>query len=188
MNKFNQMVLIAVLNLILLLLGHKPYLSDLTLWNSQPTAATTTPRDDPIVVDEERSDHDASISTRTPDTDFTPYAEFRRQVPGMAKDFFRSPLPESDRRRFLAECPRNVDRVYTAPLSTMSKLEPLQSAQTLSSWTYNIDSPVLQDPSTILSTEFYAMMESRLTLPLSLPIPNSRHCSTAHTSDTSSPS
>ncbi|KAI8136590.1 hypothetical protein BJV82DRAFT_495082, partial [Fennellomyces sp. T-0311] len=35
--------------------------------------------------------------------------------PGMAKDFFRSPLPESDRRRFLAECPRNVDRVYTAP-------------------------------------------------------------------------
>ncbi|KAI9466495.1 hypothetical protein BDB00DRAFT_777800 [Zychaea mexicana] len=33
----------------------------------------------------------------------------------MAHDFFHSPLPETDRRRFLSECTRNVERTYVAP-------------------------------------------------------------------------
>ncbi|KAI8139848.1 hypothetical protein BJV82DRAFT_500218, partial [Fennellomyces sp. T-0311] len=35
--------------------------------------------------------------------------------PGVEKDFFRTPLPEVERRRFLAICPCNVDREYTPP-------------------------------------------------------------------------
>lgn len=35
--------------------------------------------------------------------------------PRVSRDFFRSPLPELERRRFLAECPRNLAREYNAP-------------------------------------------------------------------------
>ncbi|KAH8552139.1 hypothetical protein BGW37DRAFT_424810 [Umbelopsis sp. PMI_123] len=36
-------------------------------------------------------------------------------MPGFQQDFFRSLLPEVERRRFLGDCPRNVDRNYTPP-------------------------------------------------------------------------
>ncbi|KAI8136630.1 hypothetical protein BJV82DRAFT_485175, partial [Fennellomyces sp. T-0311] len=40
---------------------------------------------------------------------------FVEALPGLEKDFFRSPLPEVERRRFLADCPRNVAREYMPP-------------------------------------------------------------------------
>ncbi|KAI8136445.1 hypothetical protein BJV82DRAFT_527686 [Fennellomyces sp. T-0311] len=49
------------------------------------------------------------------DADFHPYPAFTQALPGVEKDFFRTPLPEVEHRRFLAICPRNVDREYTPP-------------------------------------------------------------------------
>jgi len=57
----------------------------------------------------------AYITERSPDTEFHPYPEFAQALPSYTKDFFRNPLPEVERRRFLAECPRNVERDYTPP-------------------------------------------------------------------------
>ncbi|KAI8575727.1 hypothetical protein K450DRAFT_260183 [Umbelopsis ramanniana AG] len=58
---------------------------------------------------------DECIQARLPDTEFTPYAKFLEALPSMQKDFFRSPLPDMDRRRFLADCPRNLLRNYQPP-------------------------------------------------------------------------
>lgn len=60
--------------------------------------------------------HDAFIHERTPYTEFTPYPEFVHALPSFKKDFFRKPLPEVERRRFLSDSPRNLDREYTPPL------------------------------------------------------------------------
>ncbi|KAI9313024.1 hypothetical protein BX666DRAFT_1840485, partial [Dichotomocladium elegans] len=35
--------------------------------------------------------------------------------PGFANDFFRHPLSDIDRKRFLSACPRNRDREYMPP-------------------------------------------------------------------------
>jgi len=59
---------------------------------------------------------DSAITDRLPDQEFHPYPRFIEALPGFRKDFFRNPLPEVERRRFLAECPRNVDREYTPPV------------------------------------------------------------------------
>jgi hypothetical protein len=60
-------------------------------------------------------ERDSFITERAPDTEFTPYPEFSQALPSFEKDFFRNPLPEVERRRFLSECPRNVGREYTPP-------------------------------------------------------------------------
>ncbi|KAI9322291.1 hypothetical protein BX666DRAFT_1893552, partial [Dichotomocladium elegans] len=46
------------------------------------------------------------ISTCDPDTEFSPYTEFREALPGFANDFFRHPLSDIERKRFLSACPR----------------------------------------------------------------------------------
>ena len=67
---------------------------------------------------------DPAISTRPSDTEFHPYPAFVDALPSTQKDFFRSPLPEVERRRFLADCPRNVDREYLAPVLNNVNVHP----------------------------------------------------------------
>lgn len=57
----------------------------------------------------------SAITERLPNTEFHPYPEFKEHLTGFRKDFFRSPLPEVERRKFLAGCPRNVEREYNPP-------------------------------------------------------------------------
>ncbi|KAG2219420.1 hypothetical protein INT45_010611 [Circinella minor] len=60
---------------------------------------------------------DPYINERTSDSDFTPYPAFREALQGcLEKDFFRSLLPEAERRRFLSECPCNLAREYNPPV------------------------------------------------------------------------
>ncbi|KAI9468521.1 MAG: hypothetical protein EXX96DRAFT_451051, partial [Benjaminiella poitrasii] len=35
--------------------------------------------------------------------------------PYTSEDFFKRPLPDADRRRFLFECPKNASREYDPP-------------------------------------------------------------------------
>ncbi|CDH55485.1 predicted protein [Lichtheimia corymbifera JMRC:FSU:9682] len=51
----------------------------------------------------EESINDPFISTRSPETDLHLYPEFKAALPGVDQDFFRRPLPEAERRRFLAD-------------------------------------------------------------------------------------
>ncbi|CDH49986.1 predicted protein [Lichtheimia corymbifera JMRC:FSU:9682] len=64
----------------------------------------------------EESINDPFISTRSPETDLHLYPEFKAALPGVDQDFFRRPLPEAERRRFLADCPRNLAREYLPPV------------------------------------------------------------------------
>jgi hypothetical protein len=69
----------------------------------QQTSMDTSPPQDQFVVE------------HSPETELSTYPEFHQAMPGFQQDFFRSLLPEVERRRFLADCPRNVDRDYTPP-------------------------------------------------------------------------
>lgn len=60
--------------------------------------------------------NERAVVEQTPDLEFTPYPDFIEDLPGMAKDFFRNPLPEQERRRYLAQCPRNMEREYSPPV------------------------------------------------------------------------
>ncbi|KAG0178045.1 hypothetical protein DFQ28_003997, partial [Apophysomyces sp. BC1034] len=83
-------------------------LERITALESQPRAGPSNPspstNDDPF------------ISERAPDTKFNRYPEFQQALPSLAKDFFKNPLPEIDRKRFLANCARNVAREYLPPV------------------------------------------------------------------------
>jgi hypothetical protein len=59
--------------------------------------------------------------------EFTPYDEFHQALPGMSKDFFRNQLPEMERRRYLAQCPRNLARDYQPP--ALNQVQVSQSAK-----------------------------------------------------------
>ena len=73
---------------------------------------------EPIDLDTSPEDNvdDPFVLPRSPDLDFTPYEAFREALPSMAKDFFRNPLPETDRKRYLSQCPRNLERNYQPPV------------------------------------------------------------------------
>ena len=58
---------------------------------------------------------DQFVVERSPETEFSTYPEFHQAMPGFQQDFFRSLFPEVERRSFLGDCPRNVDRNYTPP-------------------------------------------------------------------------
>ncbi|CAO3601306.1 unnamed protein product [Absidia cylindrospora] len=60
-------------------------------------------------------DNDPHVTVRAPGADFTPPQEVLDLLPSMTGDFFRSPLDDNDRRRFLFECPKNSLRNYTPP-------------------------------------------------------------------------
>ncbi|KAI9314661.1 hypothetical protein BX666DRAFT_1879680 [Dichotomocladium elegans] len=86
--------------------------------------ASTTPTPLPPLAQEPMMPMDAAleddpfITERAPDTDFHPYPEFQQALRGLGTDFFRHPLPETTRRRFIGQCPRNTEREYTPPAPT----------------------------------------------------------------------
>ncbi|KAG0162746.1 hypothetical protein DFQ28_009284 [Apophysomyces sp. BC1034] len=79
------------------------------------TALESQPRAGPYNPSSSTND-DPFISRRAPDTKFTRYPEFQQVLPGLTKDFLKNPLPEMDRKRFLANCARNVAREYRPPV------------------------------------------------------------------------
>lgn len=66
---------------------------------------------------------DLFVMERSPEMEFTTYPESHQALPGFQQDFFRSLLPEVERRRFLADCPRNVDWNYIPPLVNTINLD-----------------------------------------------------------------
>jgi hypothetical protein len=72
--------------------------------------------DDSSPMETANPEEDSFITGRASDTEFIPYPEFIQALPSFEKNFFRNPLPEVERRRFLSECLRNVGREYTPPL------------------------------------------------------------------------
>ncbi|OAD78744.1 hypothetical protein PHYBLDRAFT_163835 [Phycomyces blakesleeanus NRRL 1555(-)] len=74
----------------------------------------------PVALDGSPADEDDTmlptdhIVERPIASDLTPFPELIKAIPGMERDFFRQPLDEASRRRFLLNCPRNVLRQYQA--------------------------------------------------------------------------
>lgn len=64
----------------------------------------------------EPNNSNSHVEIRPQASDLHPYPALRQALPALADDFFRSPLDDIDRRRFLLHLPRNVDMVYEAPL------------------------------------------------------------------------
>lgn len=63
-----------------------------------------------------------------PDTEFRPYPAFRQALPGATKDFFPSSLPEIQHKQFIYECPRNLERYYSAtPINQTKSMSVLQT-------------------------------------------------------------
>jgi hypothetical protein len=58
---------------------------------------------------------DPNVSIRLPSSDFTPPADFLQRFPFINLDFFRRPLQDIQRRRFLSEHPSNTIRQYSPP-------------------------------------------------------------------------
>jgi hypothetical protein len=58
---------------------------------------------------------DPNVIVRTPGADFTPSDAMLAEFPFITEDFFKRPLAESDRRRFLFDCPKNSLRNYDPP-------------------------------------------------------------------------
>jgi len=49
-------------------------------------------------------------------TELAPPEWMYKAIPTLDQDFFRSPIPDQERKRMLASCPRNTDMVYEPPL------------------------------------------------------------------------
>ncbi|ORE04366.1 hypothetical protein BCV72DRAFT_211404 [Rhizopus microsporus var. microsporus] len=47
---------------------------------------------------------DPNVVVRSPGADFTPSSALLEHCPFIEEDFFRRPLPDTERRRFLFEC------------------------------------------------------------------------------------
>lgn len=98
-----------------------------TVADLQARIAAMESNRNPSAMDWAEHQEDEHIQARLPDTEFTPYPKFFKTLPSLAKDFFRSPLPDMDRRRFLVDCPRNLLRNYQPPpvnsvnMGTMSR-------------------------------------------------------------------
>jgi hypothetical protein len=58
---------------------------------------------------------DPNIVLRAPGADFTPSSNMLEEFPYIQDDFFKRPLEENDRRRFLFDCPKNTLRNYDPP-------------------------------------------------------------------------
>ena len=77
-----------------------------------------------------------------PTQNFIPTQNLKNTSQVFRKDFFRSPLPEVERRKFLAGCPRNVEREYNPLRSTLSIWRQTTDASTLNYPIFNFDYPV----------------------------------------------
>ncbi|OAD72585.1 hypothetical protein PHYBLDRAFT_146773 [Phycomyces blakesleeanus NRRL 1555(-)] len=84
----------------------------------------------PVVLDGSSADEDDTmlptchIVKRPIASDLTPFHKLIKAIPGMEHDFFRQPLDEASRHRFLLNCPRNVLRQYQAPVLNYSGVGP----------------------------------------------------------------
>ncbi|KAI9033715.1 hypothetical protein CLU79DRAFT_724963 [Phycomyces nitens] len=87
-----------------------------TLQRSPPTDMATD--------DDSDSDNDPYVVPCPVASDLVPYPELLARFPNMAKDFFQRPLEESDRGRFLLDCPRNTIRQYQPPSLNCSDIGP----------------------------------------------------------------
>jgi hypothetical protein len=58
---------------------------------------------------------DPNITIRQPGSDFHPPAHHLKAFPDMEGNFFRSPLEDTERKRFLFDCPKNSLRNYDPP-------------------------------------------------------------------------
>lgn len=65
-------------------------------------------------------DIDPNIVERPVASDLIPTEQLQSTLPGMLDDFFRSPLDELDRKRFIHVCPRNVIRQYIPPVLNLA--------------------------------------------------------------------
>ncbi|OAD72268.1 hypothetical protein PHYBLDRAFT_146471 [Phycomyces blakesleeanus NRRL 1555(-)] len=80
----------------------------------------------PVALDGSPADDDDTmlptdhIVERPIASELTPFPELIKAIPRMERDFFRQPLDEASRRRFLLNCPRNVLRQYQAPVLNYS--------------------------------------------------------------------
>ncbi|PVU90989.1 hypothetical protein BB561_004615 [Smittium simulii] len=61
-------------------------------------------------------DHDNYVVERPPAKDLILYQELSSAIPSITNDFFRSPITDMERRRFLGTCPRNIGMVYDPPI------------------------------------------------------------------------
>ncbi|KAG1164908.1 hypothetical protein G6F36_013635 [Rhizopus arrhizus] len=61
---------------------------------------------------------DPNVVYRAPGADYTPSDTILAQHPYITEDFFRRPMDESQRRRYIFECPRNVLREQTHDIVT----------------------------------------------------------------------
>ncbi|KAG2233256.1 hypothetical protein INT48_001705 [Thamnidium elegans] len=82
---------------------------------SQPTP-TVTPSH--MEADD---DYDLQIIERPVASDLIHTEQLQRALPGMADDFFRSPLDEHDRKRFIHDCSRNAVRQYLPPVLNLAE-------------------------------------------------------------------
>ncbi|KAG1469777.1 hypothetical protein G6F56_003059 [Rhizopus delemar] len=69
----------------------------------------------PIQPMETELQRDPNIVERPPAIDLIPSDELRHVFPGMERDFFRSPLDDMARKRYIHVCPRTVIRQYIPP-------------------------------------------------------------------------
>ncbi|KAG1144473.1 hypothetical protein G6F37_011200 [Rhizopus arrhizus] len=58
---------------------------------------------------------DPNVVLRTPGADFTPSEAMLDEFPYLKEDFFRRPLEDTERRRYLFDCPKNSVRNYSDP-------------------------------------------------------------------------
>jgi hypothetical protein len=58
---------------------------------------------------------DPNVIARSLGADFTPSSALLEHCPFIDEDFFRRPLPDTERRHFLFECPKNTIRSYDLP-------------------------------------------------------------------------
>ncbi|ORE00841.1 hypothetical protein BCV72DRAFT_237363, partial [Rhizopus microsporus var. microsporus] len=79
---------------------------------------------------------DPNVTIRAPGSDFIPSEPMLEQCPYIQEDFFKSPLPEADRRRFLFECPKNSLRNYDPP--KLNKVRLSSTAKQHDTQLYNI--------------------------------------------------
>ncbi|OMJ13875.1 hypothetical protein AYI70_g8244, partial [Smittium culicis] len=70
--------------------------------------------EDSIDVDVD-GDGDNYIVDKPPPRDLQLYPELTNALPGISQDFFKSPITDSERRKFLECCPRNTGMVYDPP-------------------------------------------------------------------------
>ncbi|KAG1040245.1 hypothetical protein G6F43_012326 [Rhizopus delemar] len=75
---------------------------------------------------------DPNVVIRTPGSEFTPSVDMVQQHSYITEDFFRRPLDDSQRRRYLFECPKNALRQYDPQSSTR-----FNSINRLNSWIHS---------------------------------------------------